>query len=267
MRVQDFGYYDRPVALFGGLYSNLQATKSLSDVIKGMPAICTGDVVAYCADPNETAALARSSGWNIIAGNCERQLARGDDDCGCGYASGTVCDRLSADWWPYLRHTASAETVDWLDGLPDLGVFVADGRRYGVIHGGVLENNRFIWPSTPEDMLLSEIAKAEEVFGAIDGIVSGHSGIAFSRRVGKYHWINAGVVGLPPHDGRPETRYAILSEGEVIFNRLSYDHRAASEAMSNVGLTQGYNATLRTGFWPSEDNLPESLRSQALAKG
>ena len=78
--------------------------------------------------------------------------------------------------------------------------------------------------------------------------------------VGGKHWINTGAIGLPPHDGRPETRYATLSDGEVTFQRLSYDHDTAFARMRAAGLTQGYHQTLNTGLWPSEDVLPEELR-------
>ena len=269
MRISDFGRIDGPVMLFGGPYSNLSALTALAEALADRPAICTGDVVAYCAEPVETVNLMRALNIPCIAGNCERQVAEGAETCGCGFEDGSTCDRLSQGWYSHLSDACDADTVDWLDGLPEIGTFMQKGRRYAVIHGGITAINRFIWPDSPAETFLEEITALEHRLGKINGVVAGHSGIAFHRRVEGYQWINAGAIGLPPHDGRPETRYAVLTDGEVIIERLAYDHAAARAAMERAGLTQGYHAALTTGLWPSEDVLPDSLRRQvpSLASG
>ncbi len=260
LRVSDFGHVDEPIGLFGGPYSNLAALQALSEVMDGRPAICTGDVVAYGAEPNETVALMRDLAIPCIAGNCERQVAEGALDCGCGFEDGTACDLLSKGWYEYLSRACTPETIAWLDAQPELGTFTQNGRRFAVIHGGATAINRFIWPDSPEEMFVEEINAVEDRLGPIDGVVAGHCGIAFHRRIGDHRWINAGVIGLPPHDGRPETRYAVLSDGDVVIERLSYDHAYARAAMEAAGLVQGYDKTMTTGLWPSEDVLPMSLR-------
>lgn len=269
MRHQDFGHFDEPIVLFGGPYSNLQALQALIQTIDGTHAVCTGDIVGYCAEPNETIDLFFAQDFAAVAGNCERQLFDGRDDCGCGFEDGSTCDRLSAGWWPWLVRTAGPAEITRLNALPDIGSFLHQGRRYAVIHGGATAINRFIWPSSPEAVFREEIAAIESVIGPFDGVVAGHSGIAFQRRLGRYHWINAGAVGLPPHDGRPATRYAMLENGEAMFHRLDYDHETASQRMIDAGLVQGYQDSLRTGIWPSEDMLPPELRRAAysFAKG
>lgn len=260
MRVRDFGRFEGPLVLFGGVYSNLQALEALAGVLDGRAAISTGDVVGYCADPVATVALMRSLGLPGIAGNCERQVAEGAGDCGCGFGDGSACDLASRGWFPRLVAACDADTVGWMDALPEIGVFTHESRRYGVIHGGVTAINRFIWPSSSDAEFLEEIEALEALTGKVDGIVAGHSGIAFHRRIGGHQWINAGAIGLPPHDGRPETRYAVLDRGEVVIERLHYDHAAQREAMVAAGLTQGYHEALASGLWPSEDGLPPELR-------
>ena len=260
MRVQDFGHFEGPVVLFGGAYSNVQALEALVAELKGRPAISTGDAVGYCAQPAETVALVQRVGMPGIAGNCERQLAEDAEDCGCGFDDGSVCDLLSRGWYPFLRKSVGEDVRAWARGLPDIGVFTQAGRRYGVIHGGVTQIGRFLWPSSAESDFLDEIAALEAVTGPVDGVVAGHCGIAFHCRIGRHQWINAGAIGLPPHDGRAETRYAMLADGDVLIERLSYDHTAARADMERAGLTQGYHDALSTGLWPSEDVLPLELR-------
>ncbi|MGI9389757.1 MAG: metallophosphoesterase family protein [Boseongicola sp.] len=260
MRVQDFGRIDQPVLLFGGPYSNIQATEAFVNLVSNSPAICTGDVVAYGANPSETVALIRASGWPVVAGNCERQIAAGADDCGCGFGEQTVCDRLSKDWYSFAKGKISENDRRWMVDLPDIGLFSHLDRRYAVIHGGVNSINRYIWPSSAEADFEYEIAALEAEIGQVDGIVAGHSGMPFHRWIGRHQWINAGAIGLPPHDGRTQTRFARLDNGEVTIERLSYDYDSAISAMIQAGLTQGYNQSLATGIWPSEDVLPPELR-------
>lgn len=260
MRVADFGRFDTPLVLFGGPYSNLQAVLALRDVITGRPSVCTGDIVAYGANPAETVTEIREMGSHVIAGNCERQIATGAEDCGCGFAEGSACDLLSQGWYPHALAACDAEAKAWMAKLPDMGIFVQQGLRYAVIHGGASEISRFLWPSSRESDFQFEIKTVEAAVGQIDGIVAGHSGIAFHRRIGLHHWINAGAIGLPPHDGRAFTRYAVLDHGDVTIHRLSYDSNKARAAMENAGLTQGYHESMTTGIWPSEDILPVELR-------
>lgn len=260
MKHRDFGRMDGPTVLFGGPYSNLQAMEALVRAADGRDALCTGDVVAYCAEPNETAGLYLDAGWPGVAGNCERQLLDGAADCGCGFDEGSACNLLSDGWWPFLLQRMQPDLTRRLNEMPDIGSLVHCGKRFAVIHGGATEVNRFLWPSSAEQDFAREIAVIENAIGGVDGVIAGHCGIAFQRQVAGRHWINTGAIGLPPNDGRPETRYAVLEAGEVVFHRLSYDHEKAAARMQAEGLTQGYHLALASGIWPSDDILPEELR-------
>lgn len=266
--VHELGNLDGDVVVFGGPYSNLQATQALlaDTERRGVPAsncICTGDVVAYCADAAATVAAIRDFGCPLVAGNCEKRLAVGAADCGCGFDEGTECDMLSAAWYAYANAALGAADRDWMKQLPDIVTFGHNGRRVAVIHGGLSDIARFMWPTSDQNEFAAEIALIKDAAGPVDQVVAGHCGIAFKRDVEGVGWINAGAIGMPPHDGRPQTRFTILSaEGGVVFHRLSYDQHAAIAAMQVAGLTQGYDRALKTGFWPSEDVLPAALRIQ-----
>ena len=249
MKHRDFGHFDDTVVLFGGPYSNLQAMEALVREIDGRHAVCTGDIVAYCAQPNETLRVFSDRGYPSIAGNCETRLIENSEDCGCGFEAGSACDVLSGGWWPHLRAILDPAFLPFLKALPDIGSFVHHGRRYGVIHGGVRDISQFIWPSSPEATFRAVIAEVEAEIGRVDGIVAGHCGVAFHRAIGGHQWINTGAIGMPPHDGRPETRYAVLEDGEVTIHRLAYDYATASTQMEGAGLSQGYHRTLYTGVW------------------
>ncbi|CUH77134.1 metallophosphoesterase family protein [Tropicibacter naphthalenivorans] len=252
-----------PLLVFGGPYSNLQATQAMraQATALGIPperCICTGDVVAYGAHPSETVQEIRDWGCHVIAGNVERQLAENALDCGCGFESGTTCDLLSAGWYAHANAQTTPEDRAWMATLPDLLCIDTQWGPIWITHGGTSEVNRFLWPTTPTKTLSAEIAhlptKPAYVF-------AGHSGIPFQTQVGQTLWINAGVIGMPPHDGKPQTRYTLLHEtGQTEIRTLIYDHQTAAAAMTQANLTQGYHTALTTGHWPSEDILPGALR-------
>ncbi len=267
MRIQELGELRGQVLLFGGPYSNLQATQALLARGQGMRMVCTGDVVAYGADPMGCVDALRTAGVAVVAGNCERQLAARALDCGCGFDTGTTCDIAARGWFAHADAAVTEDARDWMAGLPDIITFGQAGRRFAVIHGGISAVSRFLWSCSPDADLRAELALLQDATGPVDAVIAGHSGIAFERRVDGIDWINAGVIGMPPHDGRPQTEYAVLSEGLAEFHRLEYDHFAAARAMEKAGLAQGYETALLTGYWPSQDILPDQLRLSPRASG
>ncbi|MEQ6203794.1 metallophosphoesterase family protein [Sulfitobacter sp. HNIBRBA2951] len=265
MKHRDLGVLEGDLLVFGGPYSNLQATEAVLAQAEALGiaashVICTGDIVAYCGAPAATLAAVRASGCTLIAGNCEVQLAANADDCGCGFEEGTTCDRLSVAWYAYARAQLDADARDWMRDLPDVVTFTHHGTRYGVIHGGVSDVARFIWETDAEDVFAREWDALEAIAGKVNAVIAGHSGLPFMRGTARGAWINAGVVGMPPHDGVCDVRFAVLDAGGTRIERLRYDVQGAVADMTNAGLPRDYADALRSGYWPSEDVLPPALR-------
>lgn len=264
MKIADLGDFNDPVLLFGGPYSNLQAFHALCNEAERLDipperVICTGDVVAYCADAEATVQAVRAYGCTVVAGSCEKQLAIDSDDCACGFDENSQCSILARGWYEHARNQVSESSREWMATCPDIAVFTINGRRYVVIHGGFNDISRFIWSISDPEIFEQEFAAVESQVGPVDGIVAGHSGIPFVRRFGKRQWINAGAIGMPPNDGASDTRYVVLDENPEI-KSLSYEHGTARKRMEAAGLMQGYHKSLTTGYWPSEDTLPIIMR-------
>ncbi|WP_415920396.1 metallophosphoesterase family protein [Tateyamaria sp. SN6-1] len=268
MQVHDLGVLDGPVLAFGGPYSNVQATQAVLQEAqrRGAQPLCTGDVVAYCGAPEATVAALRTAGCPVVAGNCEKQLGSGATDCGCGFEPGTACDVLSVGWYGFAAARMSENDRSWMVDCPDIVTFEQAGQRWGVIHGGVTDIARFIWPSSPASVFDAEWQALEAVAGPVDCILAGHSGIPFVHDTTRGRWVNAGVIGMPPHDGHPATRFAMIDGGAVSLHKLHYDVEGAVADMRAAGLTHGYDRALASGYWPSEDVLPPDLRL-SLASG
>ena len=251
---------DGPVLVFGGCYSNLQATEALlahAARLRIPPErmICTGDVIAYGADARASLALIRAAGIATVMGNCEESLGADAGDCGCGFAPGSACERLSAAWFAHASREVSADDRRWMAALPRRIDLLLAGRRLAVVHGAPSRINRFVFASTDAAALGRELALA-----GTDGVIGGHCGLPFTRRIGARLWHNSGAIGLPANDATPRGWFSLLTpRGAAIELRhlpLEYDHAAAARAMRGAGLPEGYARALETGIWPSFDVLP-----------
>ena len=251
---------DGPLLLFGGPYSNLEATRALlgrATALGIAPShmVCTGDVVAYGADPAATVELIRESGCHVVMGNCEESLAAGYGDCGCGFPAGSQCERLSAAWFAHASAALDGGARAWMARLPRRIDVEIGGARFAAIHGGADRINRFVFASTATVVKAGELDKTET-----DAIVAGHCGLPFTQKIGARLWHNAGAIGLPANDGTPRTWFSVLdiAHGNIIIEHcaLEYDFQTAAAKIRRAGLPEQYAAALETGLWPACDVLP-----------
>jgi predicted phosphodiesterase len=262
--VLDLGAFDGPILVFGGPYGNLQATRALRagaerHRIPPSRMLCTGDLAAYCANPQATVDLIRHAGIAVVMGNCEESLGGGAEDCGCGFAAGSSCDLMSAQWFAYAVRALDDDAKAWMRGLPRRIVFTLAGRRLAAVHGGVEQINRYVFPATAPAEMAGEIDRT-----GTEGVIGGHCGLPFTRVVDGRLWHNAGAVGLPANDGTPRVWYSTLSPAPdgiaIAHHALAYDHRAAAAAMRARGLPAAYAESLESGLWPADDVMPEADR-------
>ncbi|MFI5400031.1 MAG: radical SAM protein [SAR324 cluster bacterium] len=265
---------DGATLLFGGCYGNLEATLALraESARLGIPpecVVCTGDVVAYCADPVATVAVLREWGVHVVMGNCEESLGWEKPDCGCGFAEGTACGLVSTKWYAHANGRLQAADRAWMRALPRRIDLELGGRRVAIVHGSVDLINRFVFASTAWEEKLRQLKLA-----GCDGVIGGHCGVPFTQCAGGKLWHNAGAIGMPANDGTPRVWYSVLRpvQGgvELSTRALAYDAETAARKMLAAGLPEGYASALTTGLWPSCDALPApelSYRGQALAEG
>ncbi len=259
---------DAPLLVFGGPYSNLESTRAVLAEARrrGIPPdriVCTGDVVAYGGDPRGCVELVRAAGVRVVMGNCEEQLAARADDCGCGYAPDTACDRLARSWYAHASNELDDEARAWMGALPRrLDVEIA-GLKLTVVHGSPGSINRFVFASTPARVKARDIDET----GA-DGVIGGHCGLPFSQIIDGRLWHNPGAIGMPANDGTPRVWFSVFTPGArartvtIEHLALDYDHEGAARAMRANGLPEDYATALETGLWPSCDVLPPAELKQ-----
>lgn len=257
---------DGPLLVFGGNYSNLEATRAVLAQARRLGigpgnVVCTGDVIAFCADPLATVETMRRSRVRVLMGNCEESLGLNADDCGCGFEKGSPCDLLAAEWYAFANRMLDEDARAWMRTLPRRLHLDIGGRRLAVIHGGVHSISHYIFASTPAEVKREEIASS-----GCDGVLAGHCGLPFTEIVDGRLWHNAGAIGMPANDGTARTWYSTIvpSRGglRIEHHALDYEFATAGKKMHQAGLSERYALALQDGLWLNCDVLPEPERAQ-----
>lgn len=260
-RTIDIGSLQGKMLVFGGSYGNFQALEAMKKIadeleISSTNVICTGDIMGYCAQPNECIELIRDWGIRSIAGNVELQVRNDEEDCGCNFEDGSRCDVFARSWYPFIQNNIKPENKKWLHTLPEFIRFKYAGKNGMVIHGGIDDTSQFIFEST-------EWSIKKEIFENSNSelLVTGHCGLPFHTRNEGLYWLNPGVIGMPANDGTTRVWYMVLddSTGVPTFEHHSfeYDHKTAADAIKTSKLPFSYAHTLNNGLWDNNDILPD----------
>ncbi len=261
-KIVHIGKVHGKVLLFGGVYSNLQALEKLISIaveedIAPENCVCTGDIVGYCAQPEETVQLFQNWGARSIQGNVEQQLYEGAEDCGCDFTVGSRCDGFSKTWYPYAKSRLSKTALDWMGELPNQIAFEYVGKSVMVVHGSSDHISEFIFASSP-----TSIKKEGFEQTGSDIITTGHCGLPFHQEIDDRLWLNPGVIGMPANDGTPRVWYLVLQEmnGKIQYTHryLEYDYQTTYQLMRENHLPLEYAETLLSGLWDNMEILPEA---------
>jgi len=253
--LSDLGIHKGTLALFGGAYSNLEALQAFDKAIEEKDiryVLNTGDVVGYCANPQEAVEFVQTKKYRGILGNVEIQLRDNLDDCGCDFSEESRCDLMSKQWYPFAKENTKTAAINWFKTLPEQIFFTFGKHRVLMLHGGIDNVSEFIFKSTPW-----AVKQAYFDTYKVDIIIAGHCGLPFVDSKDGKHWINPGVIGMPANDGQQNTWYGILDETSFELFPLEYDWRLAQEKMLLNKLPKPYAKTLETGIWDNMDILPE----------
>ncbi|MGB0424442.1 MAG: metallophosphoesterase family protein, partial [Flavobacteriales bacterium] len=240
------GELEGPLLIFGGVYSNLQALDAMMEKAKELQIppsniICTGDVVGYCANPEEVVQKVRNWGIHVIAGNVELQLREGEEDCGCDFSEGGTCDLYSKQWYPFAQSKISKASIDWMKGLPEFIHFSYAGKKVVVLHGSLQHTSEFIFKSTDWQIKANNF----DCSGA-DVVLAGHCGLPFSDSRSNKHWLNAGVIGMPANDATTRVWFMTLSNQngfDFKHKELNYQYALAAEQIRKAKLPEAYAET------------------------
>lgn len=242
----------RRIAVFGGIYSNHLALGRAIEDARDRGAehlVCLGDLGAFGPSPDKVFALLQGAGVQTIRGNYDDSVARGLDDCQCGYTDprDNHFARLS---YQYTYANTAPANREWLGSLPASARLRLGELDVLCCHGSPRQMNEFLWESATPAHFLRKMADDHRC----DVILGTHTGIHWSRRLDERRWyVNAGALGRPANDGRPCVWYALLeaddAELAIEFVPVHYDHESLCDEMRDERLPEEFIDTIRTGWW------------------
>lgn len=251
------------IAVCGGPYANPYALRAFIDDARARGCerlFCLGDLGGFGAEIEALWPLLTEAGIECIAGNYDVAIARGDDDCGCGYR-----DPRDNEFAQYIydrtRAATSARFAAWMGALPTEARLDLGGCDVHLVHGSPLALNDFWWQSLPDAEHRARVAAS----GA-EVILCTHTGLAWQRRVEDTLVVNVGVLGKPANDGARNVWYSVLdlhdgqASAELI--ALDYDWRAQAASMRDADLPEAFVESIETGWWTTcLEVLPPRERS------
>ncbi len=152
-------------------------------------------------------------------------------------------EKYTSFQWTYER--LSKENLKYLASLPEQLYFETNGLKILMTHGSPASNEEYICAATTHQRLkeLAELAK-------VDIIISGHSHLVFSTKLGNTLFLNPGSVGRPEMTNGRAT-YIILRFGDKSFDfenyETEYDVEKTIRAICKEGLPEDFIRMLREG--------------------
>jgi putative phosphoesterase len=199
--------------------------------------ICAGDLVGYCAEPNEVVEEVRKK---------KIQTVEGDHDHVVTTQAFQRLSQLTAKVALWTHQNLTEENLGYLRATKQRLEIKLGRYRLLVVHGS---------PRDPLGGWISSECTYREVVGAMgdaeaDVIILGHTHLPMRRLVFGKLLVNPGSVGQP-RDRNPKASYALLKLGkdlDVDFRRVEYDVESTARAMRAKGLPDELAARLFFGW-------------------
>jgi pyruvate-formate lyase-activating enzyme/diadenosine tetraphosphatase ApaH/serine/threonine PP2A family protein phosphatase len=242
------------LAVFGGVYANPHALRAvLADAAARDcdERHCLGDLGGFGAECDAVWPLLVDHDVRCIAGNYDIAIGRGDEDCGCGYASERD-NHFAQIMYDHTLASTSREFAAWMTTLPAQRRLDVAGVDVLMVHGSPVAVNDFLWESLDDDELRLRLDAIDG--GRPDVLLCTHTGIAWQRTVDRTMIVNVGAIGRPQNDGRREVWYAVLEVDDacrvdVQLLPVAYDWQAQAASMRAAGLPDPFVETIETGWW------------------
>jgi predicted phosphodiesterase len=205
---------------------------------------CLGDLVGYCAEPNECVALARTHGFRCILGNHELVTL--------GELGLERCAPRPAHALARTRQALDGASRSFLEALPRT---LTKGDEMLFVHGSVQDTCEYL--SNPSRIEANARVLASR-YPAARACYFGHTHVAtaYEWRDGRVSrseatdavtidegaiwFVNPGAVDGSRGE-EPVARFAILDDesARVTFHRATYDHRATERDARRLGYRMG----------------------------
>jgi predicted phosphodiesterase len=207
------------LAVLADIHGNLPALRAvMADMARFAvdQVIVAGDVVNWGPFSAQVMAVVAAEGWAVVRGNNEFYLLDYNTP------------RQPPAWkhynlLPWLHGQLAGRWHTMIAAWPDeISLRYPDAPPVRVFHGSPGDPWHSLHPLLTDDEIAARLAGVEETT-----VIGGHSHIATSRHVGRWHVLNPGSVGVPL-DGHFSASYLLLAGDargwQPIFRRLPFNY-------------------------------------------
>jgi len=210
------------LAILADLHGNLPALEAVLNDMASFGVehvVVAGDVINWGPFSAQVTERVLQEGWAVIRGNNEFYLL----DHNTPRAPTEWSDPAQYPMLPWLSRQISVQQRTRIAAWPDtLSLRFPDAPPLRVAHGTPRSPWEPMYPIARDEDLLPKLEGVEE-----STVIVGHTHLPMERRVGRWHVLNPGSVGLPL-DGDPTARYMLLeSEGDnwrPTIRRVPFDY-------------------------------------------
>ena len=222
------------VAILSDIHSNKHAFEAVLEAISRIDAetiVCAGDVVGYCAFPNECCEIIKANASKIVKGNHDNAVIEADTSRMNPYAARAV--RWTAD-------SINSSSREFLMSLNAESRFQVGGRTVAMYHGSPTSVDEYVFDHDVDE----DLVKSAEA----DILILGHTHVPCIKRMAAGTFVNPGAVGQP-RDGEWKASYAVFDTetDECVIRRVPYDVAAAADAIREAGLPEFLAKRLHRG--------------------
>ena len=230
--------------ILSDIHANWHALQAVLEDASGAydHAVCCGDLVGYCADPNRVVDWVRENVHSIVRGNHDKACAGLDD-----LEWFNPIARLSSEW------TAQNLTPANLSYLRDMPKGPLSVNGYSILHGSPADEDEYLIAAHEVAQVGQLLETNISFFGHTHiqgGFLLVRQGILRIPKTPPHHTsqtlefendvrylINPGSVGQP-RDGDPRAAYILYDSSErmLTYRRVPYDVEGAKSRIRNEKL-------------------------------
>jgi len=222
------------LAILSDIHGNLPALEAvLQDLTQFRVdhVIVAGDAIDRGPFSVQVLERVTHNGWAVIRGNAEFYLL----DYNTPRAPAEWSDPTLFPLHPRLHRQLNGRWLTAIAAWPDtLSLRFPDAPPIRVVHGSPRSLRELIYPISTDAEIEAMLAGVEETT-----VVAGHTHLAIERRVGHWHILNPGTVGIPV-DGVMSASYMLLEGNEEgwqpTFRRVPFNR----EPLLQECMRQGY---------------------------
>ena len=237
------------------IHGNWEALEAVAHEAAGRydQALCCGDLVGYCADPNRVSEWVRAHCSVVVRGNHDK-ASTGLENLDWFNAAA----RAAALW---TQQNLTPENRAYIQSLPR-GPILLDG--FQVVHGAPFDEDEYVFASGDAEQAFGYLERRVAFFGHTHvqgGFIWNHSRVETvsqtSKRARRHvieidpecgYLVNPGSVGQP-RDGDPRAGYVLYDSGArtLAWCRVPYDVESAQKKIREAGLPPVLADRLATG--------------------